>query len=339
MAPNRILGLVSVVCLLVVLACGKSSSPTGPTGSTSTGIVNTYVGTVDLGGGVTGTLQLRASSSLASLKPDGVAMWSRLLEWVEPTVAAQGSTASGLLFTSNGDVIPLTGTFSNGSFNVSGSGFTIVAAVANTSISGTVTGPGVSAPVLPPPAPPVTTPPPANPVGTYTGTFHIETTMTFVNRRVSDNSLELNCTFAVTTNGSLSLRLFNVLANGNTQSELTVSYSEGRIPTSCKNGDVKLSTVPPSVSSESVNPTWAPIGFEGPASSLFYGHSTRLPNGAGQGLITEAETFSGAVSGSTVVMNVTRSHQFVNQLATNTSGLVNSVYVFPPVTVTTTLTK
>src|SRR5678815_2884298 len=129
MSLNRIVGLVCVVGVLA-FACSKST-PTSPTGSTgSTGsttnapIVNTYVAEVSLGGGVTGTVTLRASSSLASREPAGISVLSRLLAWVEPTVAAQSATATGLLVTSNGDVISLTGTFSNGTFNVSGFGYT-----------------------------------------------------------------------------------------------------------------------------------------------------------------------------------------------------------------------
>ena len=342
MAFNRIGLLTCVVCALS-FACGKSgSSPTGPT--TSTAIVNTYVAEVSLGGGATGTLTLRASGSLASLEPSRVPVLSRLLAWVEPAVAAQSSTASGFLVTSNSDVISLSGTFSGGTFNVSGGGYTIVAAVTNTStgtsISGTATVPGGgSAAVTPPPPLPVTSPPAANPVGTYSGTFHIETTMSYDNRRVSDNSLELNCIFGVTTDGTLSLRLFNVLPSGLVQSELTTQWSESRRPLSCRLGTVALSAIPPSVSSENVSPAAGVIGFEGSASSLVYGRVTQGPNNGGQGLITEVESYVGAVSGTTVVMSVSRSHKFVNQFTSSTSGPITSVLAYPMVRVTTTLTK
>lgn len=341
MSFNRILALICAVSVLA-FACGKST-PTGPTTPEAT--VNTYVAEVNLGGGVTGTLTLRASSSLASLEPGNVPVLSRLLAWVEPSVAAQSSTASGLLVTSTGEVISLTGTFSNGTFNVSGFGYTIVATVtstsAGTSISGTATVPGGgTAPVTPPPPLPVTSPPPANPVGTYSGTFHIETTMTTENRRVSDNSLELNCIFAITIDGTLSLRLFNVLANGLTQSELTTTRKEVRSPTSCKLGTVALPTVPPSVMAQNISPSGSnTAGFEGPASSLVYGRVFQGPNDNGQGVITEVESYVGAVSGNTVVMKVSRSHKFTNAFTSTSAGPITSVQVYPTVSVTVPLPK
>ena len=340
MSFNRILALVCAASVLS--ACGKSS-PAGPTPSGPA--ANTYVAELNLGGGVTGTLTLRASGSLASLERPGVSVLSRLLAWVEPAVAAQSSTATGLLVTSSGEVISLTGTFSGGTFNVSGFGYSIVATVTSTStgtsISGTATLPGGgTTTVAPPPPLPVTGPPPANPVGTYAGTFHIQTTMSMENRRVSDSSLELNCTFSVTIDGTLSLRLFNVLENGMTQSELTSGYTENRVPVSCKLGNVQLAAVPPSVSSENASPPGVGVwGFEGPASSLTFGWVSQGSNNAGQGVITDVASFVGAVSGSTVVMSVSRSHKFVNAFTSVTSGPITSVFVYPTVSVTTTLTK
>jgi hypothetical protein len=163
--------------------------------------------------------------------------------------------------------------------------------------------------------------------------------MTMANRRISDNSLELNCIFDVTTEGTLSLRIFNVLSNGMVQSELTSSWSEARRPASCKLGDVKLAAVPPSVFAESISPSAGVAGFEGPASSLVYGRVLQGPNNNGQGVITDVEGYVGAVSGSTVVMTVSRSHQFVNSFTSVTAGPINSVMVFPTASVTTILTK
>lgn len=333
---------VALLCVvsLSAMACG-GSSPTGPAGPATSGSVdnNTYVAEMALPGGATGMLTLRASSSLALHEPAEIPVLSRLLEWLEPAVAAQSSPASGLLVTSTGQSISLSGTFSGGTFNVSGAGYTIVATVTNTpagtSISGTAMVPGGGTVPVTAPAPlPVTGPSPANPVGTYAGTFHIETQGTQINRRASDNVVVQDCSFNVVIDGTLSLRLFNVLSNGLVQSELTSSWTEsgaGTVSPTCGTG--------PANSWGTISPGQGLAAFEGPPSSLVYGHAGPGPNPPAAGTITRAETYLGAVSGNTVVMRVSRSFQFVNQLNTAQNGLVNSVMGYPTVSVTITLTK
>lgn len=341
MSFHRLVGLICAVSL-VACACGKST-PTGPTGSTGS-TPNTYVAELTLASGVTGTLTLRASSSLASREPRDIPVWSRLLAWVEPAVAAQSSTATGLLVTSDGVVVTLSGTFNNGTFNVSGGGYTIVAAVTSTStgtsISGTATVPGGgTAAVTPPAMLPGTSPAPANPAGTYSGTFHIETTASYVNRRVSDNSLELNCTFSVTVDGNLKVTIPGVPPSGLVQAQLDSTWTETQVPVSCRLGDVLLAAVPPSVLPSTVSPGPGVAYFEGSASSLVFGHADRGPNQNGQGTITRVENYVGAFSGSTVVMRVSRSFQFVNQFTSTTSGPLTHVSGYPTVSALTTLTK
>ena len=334
----------------MAFACG-SSNPSGPSATSGLGgsepIVNTYVAGLSSAGGVIGTLTLRAASSLAlraSLEPGGIRVLSHLLAWLEPTVAAQSSTASGLLVTSSGEAIGLSGTFSGGTFNVSGGGYTIVAAVtataSGTSLSGTATIPGGgTAAVTPPPPLPGTGPAPANPAGTYSGTFHIETTASYVNRRVSDNSLELNCTFDVVVNGQMTVRILGPLASGLVQAQLDSSWTEDQRPVSCRLGNVQLATVPPSVLPGTVSPPPGVAYFEGPASSLVFGHAGSNPNASGTGTVTRAETYQGAVSGNTVVMRISQSFQFVNAFTSVTSGPLTHVSGYPTVSVTTTLTK
>ena len=333
MPSNRIGGLLVAATVLAV-GCGEST-PSTPTTSPST--VNTYVGELNLGGGVTGIVQLRASSSLASIVLPRVSVLSRLLSWIEPVVTAQSSTASGLLVTSNGQFVTLSGSFSGGTFTVSGSGWSVSATVAtsNTSITGTVTAPGgATVPVTSPAAPQGTGPAPSNPVGTYVGTFSIVTTGTQINTRVSDNSVVQNCSFSVVINGTLSLRLFNVLANGLVQSELTSSWSE------IGTGTVSPTCGPTAANSwGTIAPSPGIIGFEGPASSLVYGRVDRSAGPGGSGTITRPETFVGAVSGTTVVMQISRSFQFVNQLNTTQNGVVNAVMGYPTISVVTTLVK
>jgi hypothetical protein len=332
---------VAPICAvgLLAFACGKSDSPTNPT--TSGPIVNTYLADVSLPGGVTGTVQLKASSSLStSLAPRDVPVVSRILAWIEPSVAAQGSSASGIFVMSDGQVIPLSGTFSGGTFNVSGAGFTIVASVATTStsttITGTVTIPGGGSVPLTTPAPiPVTSPAPSDPRGTYTGTYQIVTPGSLVNRRVSDNSVEQNCMFNVVITGTLSLRLFNVLGNGLTQSELTVNSTEsGTGSTSNTCGAAAASSWGTNLALSGT------FGFEGPPTTLLYGYVNRGPGGgSGQGTVTRVESFLGAVSGNTVVMKVSRSFQFLNSFTSTINGPINSVMGYPTVGVTVTLTK
>lgn len=332
---------VALICAvsLLVMACGKSS-PTNPSPTTGGSVdTNTYVAEMALPGGVTGTLTLKASSSLGSREPAGIPMLARLLAWLEPAVAAQSSPASGLLVLTSGSSIPLSGTFNGGTFSVSGAGYTIVATVTNaatgTSISGTATVPGGgTVPVTSPPPLPVTGPPPASPVGTYTGTFHIETPGSFVNRRASDDVVVQDCRYDVIIDGTLSLRLFNVLPNGLAQSELTSSWTErglGSVSPTCGVGGANVWGT--------ISPGQGFAAFEGPPSSLVYVHAGVTPNANGTGSLTRSESYLGAVSGNTIVMRVSRSFQFTSQINTTINGLVNSVQGYPTVSVTVTLTK
>jgi hypothetical protein len=337
MSLNRFLALTCAASA-IALACGKST-PTGPTGPTLPAvIVNTYVGEMSLAGGVTGTLTLRASTSLASLEPGGIPVLSRLLAWVEPVVAAQGSTATGLLVTSNGEVVTLSGTFSDSTFSVSGGGYSIVAAVTSTStgtsISGTATLPGGgTAAVTPPGGLPGTSPAPANPAGTYSGTFQISTTARFVSQR-ADGSVPpfINCTYSVTVDGKLTVWIPGVLTSGLVQAQLDSSWTERIGSTNCP-ASTGLNTLGP------VSPPAGTAYFEGSASSLVFGRVDQGPGANGAGTITRAETFTGAISGSTVVMKVSRSFQVTSTFSNDTGILFKHEEGYPTVSVVTTLTK
>jgi hypothetical protein len=132
MSANRCLGLALAASLLLV-GCGGTSNPSNPSPTPTSGpnaqILNTYVGEMNLGGGVTATVQLRASTSLAAIRPDRIPLLTGLLSWIEPAVYAQNATASGLLVSSDGQFVTLSGTFSNGIFNVTGGGWTVNASV------------------------------------------------------------------------------------------------------------------------------------------------------------------------------------------------------------------
>jgi hypothetical protein len=330
---------LALTCAASAIACGKST-PAGPSGPALPAvIVNTYVGELSLPGGASGTLTLRASTSLASLEPGGIpALLSRLLAWVEPVLGAQGSTATGLLVTSNGDVVTLSGTFSGGTFSVSGGGYSVVAAVTitptSTSISGTATLPGGgTAAVTPPAGLSGTSPPPGNPAGTYSGTFRITTSASFVAQR-ADLSVPpfINCTYNVTVDGKLTVWIPGVLASGLVQAQLDSSWTE----------TIGTSNCPASVGLNAVGPVSPPAGtayFEGPAGSLVFGRVNQGPGANGAGTITRAETFTGAVSGSTVVMKVSRSYQAASSFTNNIGVLFNQVEGYPTVSVLTTLTK
>jgi len=185
----------------------------------------------------------------------------------------------------------------------------------------------------------VPSPPPANPAGTYSGTFEVETLGSVVNRRVSDNSLELNCIYSFSIAGTLKVTIPGVLSSGLVQAQLDSSWSEAERPVSCRLGEVQLAIIPPSVLSFTAAPSPGVAYFEGHAGSLVFGHAGQGPNANGQGVITRAETYVGAVSGNTLVMSITRSFQFVNQFTSSTSGPITSVMGHPPVTVLATLTK
>jgi hypothetical protein len=71
-----------------------------------------------------------------------------------------------------------------------------------------------------------------------------------------------------------------------------------------------------------------------------FGHADQGPSQNGIGTVTRVENYLGAVSGDTLVMKVSRSFQFVNQVTNPMNGLmINHVSGYPTVSVTTTLTK
>jgi hypothetical protein len=235
-----------------------------------------------------------------------------------------GTTAKGSLIQTSGSAVPLSGTYSGIGFNVSGGGYTIVAAAGTGGLSGTGIAPGgQAATISAPPAPTVTAPPPADPSGTYKGTFRIETGMQFKNTRADGTSI-VNCTYTAVVVGTLTMEVHNN-GGGQVRAHLTVDSLDTYTPATCPWTQVDTVSM------------WSGLDFQGPATSLQFGRVQAGPGGSDKkGWVTRVDAFSGAISGNSIVGTAWRSFNFTTPVGT--SGETH-VEAFPMSGVIVTLTK
>lgn len=306
------------LCLLLsaamlTTACSKSGSPSSPSSSTpstpsaGSSTPNTYVGSLSVGGGsdLGGSLQLTASSGLLSASNADRARpgLARVIAWLEPGLHAQsGVPATGMLVTSSGSVVPLSGTYASSVFTVSGGGYSIVASVSGGSITGTGTAPGGLAAVVNAPAPAATAaPPPADPSGTYTGPFRIDAGATFKNT-LANGTVTVNCRINIAITGTLVIDVENK-GNGQVYAHLKTTGQESETSRTCSFGAGGGGT------SGS-----AGYDFQGSATNLQFG---RVSSGtSGSGTIARTESFSGAIGVGEIVGTISRSFNFTSPTST-----------------------
>lgn len=337
MKRHRALVLVACTTLAPMLAasCGGGSSTTVPSSSSSTStmptaaaaVPTTYLGALSVAGGsdLGGTLQLKASQGLLAEVDTQRARPSlaQLAGWLVPALLAQsGVSATGTLVTTGGSVVPLTGTYSTNTFNVSGGGYTISATVSGGNIAGTGTAPGGLSAVVSAPAPPAApTPAPADPSGTYRASVRIDAVEIFRNTFAS-GSVNTNCTFNLAITGNLTIDVQNA-GNGQVGAHLTSTWQEAETSRTCAFGF----TAPGILTARALD-------FQGSATNIQMGAAESGPSG--QGTVVRTQGFSGAIGTGQIVGTISRSFNFTT--STSNPGEVH-VEAYPTSSTTVTLTR
>ncbi len=287
---TRTLALVSAFVALT-LACSKSSpsTPSTPTPGASV-TVSTYVGTLIVpgGGGLGGMLLLTKSSGSTFANRRLTPSWlTTLIDFVQPTLSAQSSSASGTLVTDAGPVVQLSGTFANNTFSLAGGGYSITATVAGTSVMGSGSAPGgVPAQVNAVP-PPSGAPPSPSAEGTYRSQFRIDAPYNVRVVRTDTGAVMANCSVTMRIDGTMSIHLSRE-PSGYTGFML-VSWTERAEGTPSGFG------CPPFT----VN-NFGPFGINylGPLDSLVF--ASREVSTQGAFTTTRTQAFVGALTGTTV---------------------------------------
>jgi len=296
-----------VTLVTLCVSCGgsptsASNSPTSGSNTTSGTSTSTYQGNITIGD-KTGTVLARAASTLTSLESRPTVL-ARLLSVME--VPLYADSASGLLSLSDGTVVTLSGTYSGGTFSLSGGGYAMTLTTSGASLSGSGTAPGGAAVVVSPPDQVVTpTPVPANAGGTYTGSYRIDAPSYDINTMVSDGSVAINCTYTTVVTGTLSLELRAKATGPNDYyGFLNATWTDTETAWSC-----------PSRAGQAVSgPGPEGSDYNGPPSNIQTAFVSQGPvNG---GAMTRVGTFVGAVSGNTIVGRYARSMAYSVNLAT-----------------------
>ncbi len=302
--------------ILLLLASGTlaCSDNTGPDPSQ---VVRTYIGLLAVAGQAElgGVIQVSTMPDAPGTLAAAVARVTTLV--VRPLWAQAPTPVSGVLMTSGGGAVPLSGTVTGTSVALNGGGYTIGgSANAAGGLVGTGTAPGgLSASMAAPPIPPTSTPAPANPTGTYTGTFQMQTTIKNRNTNPSGQVIAA-CEAPIRISGTLTLHLSR-RSDGLLDSHLESRWTEvATSPGSC----------PPFYSYNQSE--YSGIDFLGSTASLVAGKVLRI------GALTKTEAFYGAVSGNTVVGVVHRSYHTTIPIPEGTH-----VEGWPDVATSVTLTR
>jgi len=317
---------VRLLCASAVLAgtmaCSKSN-PTAPGGGVPAAL-STFVGTLEVpgGAGLGGLLVLNKSSSVVASRSAPGRWLSALSDLLQPALLAQ-SSASGTLVTDAGPVVPLTGTFNNSTFRMSGGGYSIMATVNGAAISGSGTAPGsVSAQVMSMPTPVASTNPP-NPSGTYTSPFQITPTKTFKLVRNDNGVVMANCQEPRSVDGNLSIRLST--DDGNTwDGHLGASWTERPNGTPTGFGCAAVG---------GTNSDFYGIDFRGPLDTLVFARvHTQAQNG-----LTDVTTlgFVGVINNSTI-----QGRFWISYITSGITAAAQTLTIgYPATAVNLTLTK
>jgi hypothetical protein len=287
--------ILLVSCAALLAGCGSNAPviPEGPRERTFAGRLDVQsadsVGglfhlTTVVSGGPFGT-RTRESLSLQSLR-----IWSATPLWAQ---SAPG-IATGSLVTNNGVTVPLSGTYSGGSFQVMGGGYAIAASLNPAgSLSGSGTAPSGAEGTVSPLYPPTSAPPPSNATGSYYGTFEMSTNLRSRNTTPSGSLIGV-CFFPVRITGNLVMHVTQASQSSQVTGHLDMRWSERRAgPGTC-----------PPAATHNVDDYYG-IDFDGVVTGL---HPVRTHSGpagpSGAGRLSRTQGFSGTVSGSTVIGTV-----------------------------------
>lgn len=288
---------ISILLLgaLLLSSCGAEgpTDPEGPRERTFTGRLN--VQNADSLGGIF-HLTTIVADGFVDAQPEENPMFARVRSWFVSLLWAQAGpgTATGSLVANHGEIVPLSGTYSGGSFSVTGGGYAIAANVGATgSLSGTGTAPGGDTGAVSPLYTGSTAPPPSNPTGSYVGTFEMFTTLR--SRNVTPTGALIGtCIHPVRITGDLLMHVSQVGQSNQVTGHLDVTWRER------PNGG---STCPPGFSH--IVDDYYGIDFDGVATGLHPVRTHTGPAGPGNaGSFTRTVGFSGMVSGNTVVGTV-----------------------------------
>ena len=203
---------------LLLAACGSPTDPSGDSDGSS--VTSTaYMGSVQLPGGVTGLLMARVGASSASLERPS-SWFARWFELIEPALIAQGA-ATGEMTLSDLNAVVLSGTYSAGTFQLTGSGYSVTASGSGGSLSGTVTGPQGTGTLAPMPSGAPPGPLPANPDGYYFGDYSVAANG-YTENTLSSGVLEMACVVHVVFSGRLKVRV----QDGGVRAEMRDAWQE-----------------------------------------------------------------------------------------------------------------
>jgi len=284
-------------CAAIVAGCGSGEPtvpiPDGPRERTFTARLN-VPGADSLGGMF--RLTTIVSSALSDARAIGTPLLAAMLFPSPKVLFAQSNAgeATGSLTTNTGTVVPLSGTYSGSSFQVTGGGYAITASVSSTgTLTGSGTAPGGSTGAVAPLDTTATAPPPSNATGSYYGTFDMTTTLRSRNT-TAGGALIGTCSFPVRITGNLVMNVTQVSSQSpQVTGHLDITWNEQR------SGQ---GSCPPFTFNQN---DYHGIDFDGVVTGLNPARVATYAAGPGNaGKVTRTQGFSGTVSGNTVVGTV-----------------------------------
>jgi len=283
---------VPFCALLLLIGCGGADGPTipeGPRERTFTGRLSVQ-NADSLGGFFHLTTIVTGTFSDAGPRESPFSLALRAFS-PAPFLAQTTGNATGSLMTNGGASVPLAGTYSGGTFQVTGGGYTIDASV-NTAggLTGSGTAPGGDTGAVTPLFTGTTALPSSNPTGSYTGTFSMTATVRSRNTTNAGTLIGL-CQAPVVLSGSVLMNLTRVGTSDQVTGYLEINWTERN----SGNGTC------PSGFSHNEN-SFLGIDFDGHSTAIHPFKAYSMPSGPGRaGTLTRAHGFSGTVSGNTVV--------------------------------------
>jgi hypothetical protein len=231
-----------------------------------------------------------------------------LIGLFDASLNAQGSSASGELILPT-EAVNLTGTYSGGTFTVSGGGYSLTAAVSGTSLSGSGTGPQGSSMNVSPQPPLNAAPAPSNAAGVYGATYSFIAPTRSRSWQRDTGIVREDCNFSTSISGELILELKSA-ASGSYTGILFDDWRESDGPPGSCNPRLVATPDPyTEFRGESItrlNRTEAAVSAT--AANFAWVERGPLPNGSGTH--SRSVVVTGVVSGATVVARFSRTRSW-----------------------------